>query len=258
MRRVILIGWLVACVPARLAANDLCGTTVTSDLKLDHDLVCTGDGLTVGADGIRIDLNGHTVAGSGVGAGFIVVGRSDVTIANGVIRNFQVAVRLNASTGIVIRHNELAQNGDGIDNQAGGVGNTFKENTFRNHTVRAIMLRGGSSDNDIKNNTFVANRIGILVNGATDTELKDNFVSASSLAGIRFNNAATGNSVKDNILTSNVTGIEFLVTPPAGPSVGNEFKGNALTGNGCGVFGLTTGNTFKDNAFEGNTVDACP
>jgi parallel beta-helix repeat protein len=119
------------------------------------------------------------------------------------------------------------------------------------------MLRGGTSDNDIKNNTFAANRIGILVNGATDTELKDNVISGSSLAGIRFNNAATGNSVKDNILTANVTGIEFLVTPPLGSSVGNEFKGNSLTGNGCGLWGLTADNTFKDNTFAGNVADAC-
>jgi parallel beta-helix repeat protein len=257
MRRLLLIAGLIA-TGGGAAANDLCGATVTEDLRLDHDLVCAGDGLVVGADGIRVDLNGHTVAGSGGGAGIVVVGRSDVTIANGVIRNFQVAVRLNASTGIVIRHNELLQNGDGIDVQAGGVGNTIKENTLRNHTVRAIMLRGGSSDNDIKNNTFVANRIGILVNGATDTELKNNLVSESSLAGIRLNNAATGNSVKDNILTSNLAGIEFLVTPPAGPSVGNELKGNTLSSNGCGLRGATAGNTFKDNTFAGNGADACP
>jgi parallel beta-helix repeat protein len=258
MRRLLLIAGLVAASGSGAAANDLCGSTLTADLRLDHDLVCTGDGLVVGADGIRVDLNGHTVAGSGGGAGIIVVGRSDVTIANGVIRNFQTAVRLNAATGIVIRHTELVQNGDGIDVQAGGVGNTVKENTFRNHTVRAIMLRGGTSDNDVKNNTFVANRIGILVNGATDTELKDNLVSESSLTGIRFNNAATGNSVKDNILTSNLAGIEFLVTPPAGSSVGNEFKGNTLTGNGCGLLGLTAGNTFKDNTFEANVANTCP
>ena len=258
MRRLLLMASLAATAGGGVAANDLCGTTVTGDLRLDHDLVCAGNGLVVGADGIRIDLNGHTVAGSGGSVGILVVGRSDVTIANGVLRNFQAAVQLNASTGIVIRHNELVQNGDGIDIQAGGVGNTVKENTFRNHTVRAIMLRGGTTDNDIKNNTFVANRISILVNGATDTELKDNLVSESSLTGIRFNNAATGNTVKDNILTTNRAGIEFLVTPPTGSSVGNEFKGNTLTGNGCGLLGLSTGNTFKDNTFEGNTANACP
>jgi parallel beta-helix repeat protein len=258
MRRIFLIAGLVTTAVGGATANDLCGTTITGDLTLDHDLVCAGAGLVVGADGIRVDLNGHTVAGSGGGVGILVVGRSDVTIANGVIRNFQAAVQLNASTGIVIRHNELVQNSDGIDIQAGGVGNTIKGNTFRSHTVRAVMLRGGSSDNDIKDNTFVANRIGVLVNGATDTELKNNLVSESSLTGIRFNNAATGNSVKDNILTSNLAGIEFLVTPPAGSSVGNEFKGNTLTGNGCGLRGLTAGNTFKDNTFEGNTADACP
>ena len=257
MRRLLLFATLLAVSGDGVAANDFCGATITDDLKLDHDLVCTGDGLTVGADGIRIDLNGHTVAGSGAGAGISVVGRADVTIANGVIRNFQVAVRLNASTGIVIRHNDLVGNGDGVDNQAGSVGNTIKENTFRNHSVRAVMLRAGSGDNDIKNNTFVANRIGILVNGATDTALKDNVISESSLTGIRFNNAATGNSVKDNILTSNLSGIEFLVTPPLGSSVGNEFKGNALTGNGCGLLGQPAGNTFKDNTFVANAADAC-
>jgi hypothetical protein len=58
--------------------------------------------------------------------------------------------------------------------------------------------------------------------------LKGNLISESSPVGIRFKNAATGNSVKGNILASNLTGIEFRVTPPAGPSVGNELKGERI------------------------------
>ncbi len=213
MRRLLLMTGLVAAAAGGAAADALCGTTVTGDLKLDHDLVCSADGLVVGADGIRIDLNGHTIAGSGAGLGILVAGRSDVTIANGVIRNFGFAIRMNASTGIIIRQTQFVQNGEGIDAQAGSVGNTIKDNLFQGHTIRAIMLRGGSSDNDVKNNTFSGNRIGVLVFGGTDSELKDNLISGSSLAGIRFNVAATGNTIKDNILTSNVAGIDFVVTP---------------------------------------------
>jgi parallel beta-helix repeat protein len=257
MRRLLLIAGLVATAGRGAAANDLCGTTITGDLKLDHDLVCGGDGLVVGADGIRVDLNGHTLAGSGAGLGVLVAGRSDVTIANGVIRNFGVAVRMNASTGIIIRHNEFIENGEGIDVQAGGVGNTIKDNLFRGHTIRAIMLRGGSSDNDVKNNAFLANRIGILVFGATDSGIKDNLVSGSTLAGLRFNVLATGNVVKDNLLSVNAAALDFVITP-TGSASGNELKSNTLSGNTCGVQGAASGNTFKDNTFDGNAANACP
>jgi parallel beta-helix repeat protein len=256
MRRLLLIIGLITAASGGAVAHDLCGTLVTRDLTLDHDLVCSADGLVVGADGIRIDLNGHTIAGSGIGTGFVVVGRSDVTIANGVIRNFAVAVRMNTSTGIIIRHIQFVQNGEGIDAQAGSVGNTVKDNLFQGHTIRAIMLRSGSSDNDVKNNAFIGNRIGVLVFGGTDSDLKDNLVSGSSLAGIRFNVAATGNVVKDNVLSSNASAVDFVITP-TGSATGNELKGNMVSGNACGVQGPAAGNSFKDNIFLDNTLDAC-
>jgi hypothetical protein len=46
----------------------------------------------------------------------------------------------------------------GIDFQAGSIGNTVKENVFRDSTTRGIMLRG--------------NRVGILVFGGVDNTLK--------------------------------------------------------------------------------------
>jgi parallel beta-helix repeat protein len=251
-----LLACLVGSAVRGAVADDLCGATVTGDLKLDHDLICVGDGLVAGADGIRIDLNGHTLAGSGGGVGILAGGRADVTIAGGVVRNFAVAVRLNTSTGIVIRHSEFVENAEAIDLQAGSVGNSIKENVFRDSTIRAIMLRSNSRDNDIKNNIFLGNRLGILVFGGTDSEVKDNLVSGSSLAGIRLNVIATGNDIKNNTIGSSAAGIEVLVTP-TGSAIGNELKGNTLTGNGCGLKGPTAGNTLKDNAFEGNVTDVC-
>jgi parallel beta-helix repeat protein len=246
----------VTCIVQPATANDLCGATIVDDLKLDHDLICAGDGLIVGADGIRIDLNGYTIAGSGSGVGIAVTGRTDISIAGGTLRNFAVAVRVNTSNDVVIKHNEFVQNGEGIDLQSGSVGNTIKDNVFRDSATRGIMLRSNSRDNDIKNNTFTGNRVGILVFGGVDNTLKANIVSGSSLAGIRLNVIATGNVLKDNTVSSNVVGIEFIVTP-TGSATGNDLKGNTIATNGCGLKGPTAGNNFKDNSFEGNVADTC-
>ena len=76
-----------------VAVTDWCGETVTQDVRLDGDLACAGNGLTVGADGIRIDLNGHTIQGSGTGVGIAITGHHDVTISGGRLRGFAVAFR---------------------------------------------------------------------------------------------------------------------------------------------------------------------
>ena len=89
--------------PAARATDDLCGATILADLTLDHDLTCVGNGLIVGADGIKLKLNGHTITGSGtaVGSGFgiSVVGRTNVSIAGGTLTNFEAGVRvMNSAT----------------------------------------------------------------------------------------------------------------------------------------------------------------
>ena len=61
--------FLLVCLPTlsapvARATDDLCGATILADLTLDHDLTCVGNGLIVGADGISLKLNGHTITGS--------------------------------------------------------------------------------------------------------------------------------------------------------------------------------------------------
>jgi parallel beta-helix repeat protein len=252
---MLLLGVVSSSAPAG-TTNDLCGAMIFADVALDHDLTCTGGGLIVAADGIRIDLQGHTLLGSGTGVGMLVTGRTDVTIMGGIIRNFAAGVRVNTSTDVVIKANQFIQNAEGIDFEAGSVGNTVKDNAFRDSATRAIMLRSNTRDNDIKDNTLTNNRVGILLFGSLDSSVKNNLISGSSVAGIRVNVIATGNLVKDNTVGSNAAGIEFLVTP-TGSATGNEFKANTVALNGCGVKGPTAGNEFKDNRFEDNVADTC-
>jgi len=256
LKLAVLLGCLLILAGPTATADDLCGATILDDLKLDHDLICTGAGLIVGADGITIDLNGHTIMGSGSDVGVAVTGRTDVSIRGGTITNFAVAVRVNTSTDIVIKHTEFVENPEGVDLQSGSVGNTIKDNVFRDSNIRAIMLRSNSTDNDIKHNTFTGNRVGILVFGGVDNTLKQNIVSGSSVAGIRLNVIATGNVLKGNSVISNVAGIEFLVTP-TGSATGNDVVRNRIELNDCGLKGPTAGNSFKKNSFEGNALDTC-
>src|SRR5262245_8548444 len=78
-----------------------CGQTLTTSVKLKADLVdCPGDGLVIGASGITVDLNGHTIDGvststdcdadpRGLPAGIANHGGFDrVTVGNGTIRQF--------------------------------------------------------------------------------------------------------------------------------------------------------------------------
>jgi para-nitrobenzyl esterase len=244
-------------VPASSPSNDLCGMTVLSNLKLDHDLTCAGNGLIVGADRITLDLNGHTITGAGSGVGIGVTGRVNVSIVGGTVRNFEAGVRVNGSTGIEVKGTGFRENSDGVDCQAGCAGNTIKENQFRDNRTRGIMLRSNSVDNVIKENTFTGNNVGILVFGGVDNIVEDNILSANRLAGIRINVIATGNLIAENTVVSNPAGIEFLVTP-TGSATGNTVARNTIAMNTCGVKGPVAGNIFKQNIFEDNGADSCP
>ena len=237
-------------------AQVACGATIVESVKLDDDLACTGDGLVAGADGITIDLNGHTIVGSGAGAGIRVTGRSNVRITGGTIRNFRIGVNIGSSANVVVDHNQVVGNPEGIVLTSGSTGNTVKDNIIQESATRGMALRDDTSANEIKANTFAGNRVGILVFESDFNTLKDNNVSGSILAGIRLNVLATGNVLKDNTVTSNPAGIEFLITP-TGSATGNELKGNRIETNSCGLKGPTAGNSLKENSFQGNVTDTC-
>ena len=257
VRACAVLTGIVLCGVSNAAADDLCGATIVANLKLDHDLTCAGDGLIVGADGIRLNLNGHAISGSGSGVGISVIGRTGVSIVGGTLRNFQTGVLVLNSTAIQIRDNQFAGNVDGVDLQAGSVANTIKANHFQDHRTRGIMLRGGTSANVIKENTLSGNRVGILVNGPVGTTVKENTVSFSTLAGIRIGVTATDNLIAENTVVSNPAGIDFIVTATES-AIGNTLRENTIALNTCGLKGPVAGNTLTENVFQGNTFDSCP
>jgi parallel beta-helix repeat protein len=182
---------VVGSQPAAHPSSDLCDVTIAGDLKLDHDVSCPGDGLHVAANGIRLDLNGHEISGSGGGVGIGVTGRNIISIVGGTVKNFEAGVRVVESTGVVIKRNTFQDNSDGVDLQSGSGWTTVRENEFLNNRSRGIMIRSNTFDNAVRENSFGGNRVGIFLFGPVGTTVNGNVVNASGLAGIRVNAIAT-------------------------------------------------------------------
>jgi len=147
---LLMVACLVAGMSPEAAASDLCGTTILANLTLDHDLTCTGNGLVVGADGITINLNGHTISGPGSGVGISVSNRTAVLIVGGTVRNFLAGVQLVNSTAIVVKENRFTGNQDAVF-LIGTSWSTVKENTAWQNTRVGVMLRPSGIRNSTQN-----------------------------------------------------------------------------------------------------------
>ena len=88
--RALAIGLLVSAllllpvtpVPTTYASGPI---PVWGDYKLTSDITFSGMGFIVLADNITLNLDGHTITGSGVDFGVEVAARTGVTIKNGTI-----------------------------------------------------------------------------------------------------------------------------------------------------------------------------
>jgi len=235
-----------------------CGGSVTTDLRLEEDLRCPGDGLIVNGDRIKINLNGHTISGAGVGIGITVRSHHEVSIFGGTIMGFVTGVMVATSTDVVIKDNAFTQTREAVF-LAGSSGNTIKNNAAFGNSLRGIMIRPTgsgqiSTSNVVMDNVLTNNPSGILLFGQPGNILKANTISGSTTAGLDLTGGgATDNVIKANVLTNNAAAIKF------GPGwTGNLFLDNTIQANTCGIQGTSAGNTFKENVYVANGADSCP
>ena len=96
---LIAAAWLAVVPPGASADQIACGQVLKASTTITNSLAgCSGDGLVVGAGGIDVNLNGQTIAGTGLGAGVRNNGHDDVTIRNGALLNFDYGVVLSPGT----------------------------------------------------------------------------------------------------------------------------------------------------------------
>jgi len=215
-----------------------CGQVLTQSTTLGNDLVdCLGDGLVVGADNITIDLNGHTIDGTGLGAGGRNEGFAFVTVRNGTIQEFDQGVLLGPGTQI----------------------NVVEDLTAQNNQVAGVELAGAGSGNQVRDNTLLANSIGVsLIDGSTGNTVSGNTISGGGNRGIVLV-ASSGNTLLTNTISGTGDGgIDLSLA-----SNNNRLEGNVVSSTGDA--GITVSdsdgnqllsNTSSDNSDAGISLSA--
>ena len=249
LRRLLLT---LALLPGDASARHLqCGERVTEDVRLDSDLRdCPGAGLVIGADGVTVDLGGHTIDGTGRSTGIVNGyggdGHRGVLVRNGTVSGFKVGVR-SGGRGFELRRLTVTRNATGgvvlRGSQCAVVRSTITDNGY-GHGISVTSAKGCRID---------ANRVtghlgaGVIASRSTDVTIEDNRVGASRRAGIML--ARTGEStVERNIASGNEIGISLFDR-----SNTNVVRRNSVTMNVTGI-ALTFGGT--GNRIEQNTVSA--
>jgi len=145
LRRGLLIGGAAGLAAALLPGTPAwagpvsCGSTITANTTLTANLVCAGDGLIIGADGITLNLNGHTITGTaggnGVADGF--AGHfHNVTIRNGRITGFFIDVTLSGVHDTTLRGLKLSTATYGLRAAGNSTNTRFISGTVTDAGVR--------------------------------------------------------------------------------------------------------------------------
>jgi parallel beta-helix repeat protein len=267
-----------------LAGTSTCGDTITADTTLHADLTnCPGDGLVIGADNVKLDLDRHTIEGAGAAdsAGIRLAGHHGVTVSRGSLQEFGTGVLLDnadgntlarvAVTATVARGIQLQNGSDGnrlesdIASATGRSGfglfdssrNVITHATASSNPFSGVMLFSGAHDNRISGGTFSGNAGGIgFAEGADHNIVVGNVITASQEIGVAIDEA-NDNLVTGNRLAHNSDGIRFggdhnriaanLITDSAGCPEG---CGSGIAGEG-GTGNLVEVNTIIGTELEG-------
>ncbi len=194
---------------------------------LTRSLSATGDGITIQADDVVLDLNGFTLTGDAgsADAGVQTSGtRARIIIRNGTLRNF--------GTGLFISNNasqtlleDLVLNGNSgaglvaLSNSGGGVSSSI----FR----RLRASENGGPGLSFSNAAFVGSGQNLIDQCVAVNNSTIGF-SISTAGNLIIRCAASGNATNYNIAPNNRFGI--IVTPPQNPSLVSGNSGGAGSG----------------------------
>ncbi len=269
--------------PPAVAAHIACGSVITADTALDGDIgPCPGDGLTITASNITLDLKKFRIFGAngpGDNAGIWLTNVTNVTVMNGTVEGFDAGVVIEGGSGNTVRHVTALNNINDFGGRPCTLGDGFALVNSDNNTITqseaihngpfgGISLVGDSDNNVITHNLVRDSNIvstgtsgcgntrqneGIRIEGpgAEGNRIENNQVLGSLLAGIGLHSAwcfggqtpNNGNFIINNIVNT---------TAGTGNSSGIAFLENGPAGRVCPPNGTTIErNTSTDNEGDG-------
>jgi parallel beta-helix repeat protein len=137
------------------------------------------DEIVVERDNITIDGTNYTVEGTGSGTGIDLSFRSNVTVQNVEVTNFNGGIRFASSSN-----------------------NTLTGNTASNNDLYGIYL-GSSSFNIVSGNNITANNYnGVWLNSSSNNRISGNNITATNYDGIWLYSSSNYNSISGNTFTN--------------------------------------------------------
>jgi large repetitive protein len=236
--------WLAFGAGQASASHVSCGDTITTDTKLDSDLVnCPSNGIAIGADNITLDLNGYTIDGDGelkddcaedeiCDIGVLNDGHSGVTIEGGSVREFAAGVIVFGASQNSLRHLSVSRNAF-----PGAVIADSPRARFEHSVLAANGLAGiyvfESPRVQFEHNAVVANGLdtdqaGVDLFASPHSRIAHNSISANGDIGV-FALEAEGMVFEANVVIDHPEA-GFLIEGDH-----NVFTRNRLSQNGVGI-----------------------
>ena len=230
---VVLTGSALAPGPQASAVPiTSCNTTAITDVKLKTDLNCPNvPGILVGADGITIDLGGHTLTGNRTAGNHGIdnsAGFDNVTVKNGTVTKFDRGAIGDAADGMHVEH--VVASGNliyGID--IGGAGSRVSSSQASGNAFSGISITGNSarvSSSQVSGNASD----GIFIEGTTSR------VTASH---------ASGNGSNGIVIVGNSAVVS------SSQASGNDVRGIVLSGTSA----LVSSSRASGNASDGILIN---
>lgn len=223
---------LVPLGAATANAQDVaCGETVTDNITLQDDLVnCPHgkNGLTIGADGVTVNFNGHKIIGSSGSATGIdnSDGHNGVKIlGDGFISGFTDGLKIRDSRGVQVSGLTIQGNaGIGLRVSNSRNGRFLNLRVVGNHAGGAAFA-DGADDNEIRSVSFISNGADGLVVAGDANMVAGNWATANAGDGFVVEAGATSTQLSENRATGN-TGNGFSIE-----SAGTRLKANVAQKN---------------------------
>jgi hypothetical protein len=230
-----------------------CGSTLKAGVVFTHGLVCAGTALSIGAEGITVNLNGHTLKGNGSNTGVQTNGHA-VTIRDGRITNFRNGVMANQGPdhGPTIARVQFDHNQTGVSlDQVGGTrvrASSFMNNRTGIECGETTPPNPGAYDL-YSSNTFSKNTRGVDLFKCINARVRSNSFSANGTGIYGYNSISA--RIESNHITGGTVGIDF------------EFRNqdasitlNTITNSGIGVRVSTSGGPLHAIPVSGNTISS--
>ena len=254
-----------------------CGMTVMKNMTLSNDIgPCPGDGLVIGADRVKLNLNGHMIFGTsaraGTHVGVRIQGHTKVTVTGGTVTGFDAGVAIIGGSANTVSKLTVTNN----------VGNPdFTSSIFGDGVV--IFFSPGNSilGNSLINNG-VFDEIGVLGVGSDNNLIENNLAKGADNGGQPYapvgigiilnpflgadrprQLSVTGNRVIGNLVENNgnagissISNVNGLIqgNRVSGNGLENPYGGPAFPGNGIGVQNLVFANPDTAEVVDSNRV----